>query len=355
MKQSALANPLRLLFWESTAQCNLACKYCRRVDVGGNGDLSYIQARGLIEQLAEVGCEQGFSPALIFSGGEPLLRGDIFDLISYAATMSVVPAIATNGTLVDDWVAGRLRGSGAVRAAISIDGASAATHDKIRGQDGSFAKAVAGAQAFHRAGLPSQLNFTLTRGNCDEITAVHALAESLGAVALHIFILVPVGCGRELNDADMLTAEEFEQKLTEIAGLAAVSRVQMKVTCGPHFERIVQQKGLVDILQARGGLSRGCLAGRSVLFVSHTGVVFPCGYLPVECGNILKSPLTAIRENSPQLAALRDSANLKGKCGICEYKRTCGGCRARAYAATGDMFAEEPSCAYIPRAKGVRA
>ena len=348
MKEPSTAYPLRLRYWESTAQCNLSCRYSRRLENDVAGDLTYAQGRSLIEQLADVGREQGFSPVLVFSGGEPLLRGDIFDLISYAEKMSVVPAIATNGTLVDDWVAGRLKGSGAVRAAISIDGASAGTHDALRGQEGSFDKAIAGASAFHRAGLAFQFNLTLTRANRDEIVAVHSLAESLGAIALHIFMLVPVGCGRDLSEDEMLSPDEYELKLGEIAGMAAVSRVQMKVTCGPHYERIIRKRGIASTTAGRGDSSRGCLAGRSVLFVSHTGVVFPCGYLPVDCGNMLKTPLSEIRRSSPQLTALADSANLKGKCGICEYKQVCGGCRARAYAATGDMLAEEPSCSYIP-------
>lgn len=354
MSTTPVSNPLRLLFWESTAQCNLSCRYCRRLDGNTAGDLTYAQGRILIEQLTDVGRMQHFSPVLVFSGGEPLLRGDIFDLISYCAKMSIIPAIATNGTLVDDWVAGRLKGSGAVRAAVSIDGASASTHDSLRGLEGSFDKAIAGAKALHRAGLAFQFNLTLTRSNCDEIIAVHNLAESLGAAALHIFMLVPVGCGRELTDCDTLTPEEYEAKLTEISGLAAVSRVQIKVTCGPHYERILRQRGLAATTAGRGDSSRGCLAGRSVLFVSHTGAVFPCGYLPVDCGNILKTPLEEIRRTSPQLAALADSVNLKGKCGVCEYKQVCGGCRARAYAATQDMLAEEPSCSYTPKGR-VRA
>jgi radical SAM protein with 4Fe4S-binding SPASM domain len=352
LKSSAGASPLRLLFWESTARCNLACAHCRRIETSAAGDLSTAQARSLIDQLVEIGKEQGFPPVLVFSGGEPLMRGDIFDLIAYANSVSIVPALATNGTLVDDAVARRIKDSGVARVSVSIDGATAATHDGIRCQAGSFDKALVGLGSLRLAGLPFQLNFTLTRANAGEVAAVHLLAQSLGAEALHVFILVPVGCGRELADTDVLSPDEYEEKLKEVAALAAKGPIQIKVTCGPHYERIRRQLGMTDAGGHGGHSSKGCLAGLSVLFVSHTGAVFPCGYLPIDCGSILNTSLRDIREKSPVLASLRDVSNLKGKCGFCGYKAVCGGCRARAYAATGDALAEEPSCVYIPGGKG---
>jgi radical SAM protein with 4Fe4S-binding SPASM domain len=348
----APVSPLRLLFWESTARCNLACAHCRRIETDAAGDLSTAQARSLIDQLAQIGKEQGLAPVLVFSGGEPLMRSDIFDLIAYAKSVSIVPALATNGTLVDDAVARRIKDSGVARVSVSIDGATAATHDGIRCQAGSFDKALAGLASLRRAGLPFQLNFTLTRANAGDVAAVHSLAQSLGAEALHVFILVPVGCGRELAGTDVLSPDEYEARLIEIASLAAKGPLQIKVTCGPHYERIRRQLGMADVGGQRGHPSKGCLAGLSVLFVSHTGTVFPCGYLPIDCGNILETPLRDIREKSPILASLRDTSLLKGKCGLCGYKVVCGGCRARAYAATGDALGEEPSCAYIPGGKG---
>jgi radical SAM protein with 4Fe4S-binding SPASM domain len=352
---SPVASPLRLLFWESTARCNLACAHCRRIETDAAGDLSTSQAMSLIDQLGDIGTEQGFPPVLVFSGGEPFLRSDIFDLIAYAKSQSLIPALATNGTLIDPDIALRMGKAGLARVAVSIDGASAATHDGIRCQKGSFEKAIEGIAAIRQESLPFQLNFTLTQANAGEVAAVHSLAQSLGAEALHIFILVPVGCGRELAGTDVLAPDEYEEKLKEIAALVAKGPLGIKVTCAPHYERIRRQLGMAEAGGQRGHSSKGCLAGLSVLFVSHTGTVFPCGYLPIDCGSVLTMPLRDIREKSPVLASLRDVSNLKGKCGLCEYNALCGGCRARAYAATGDALAEEPSCAYIPGGSGGQA
>lgn len=341
---------LRLLFWESTAACNLSCAHCRRIDAGADGDMDTRQATAMLEQLGQLGKEQGFGSIIVFSGGEPLLRGDIFELATRARSFSLTPALATNGTLIDDGTANKLRSAGVARVAVSIDGAVAATHDGLRKQPGCFDRAMEGIASLRRAGIQFQLNFALTRGNAGELAAVYALAESLGAAALHVFILVPVGCGRELVETEVLTPGQYEGKLLEVARMAEGGSIQVKVTCGPQYERIIRQSGARP---AVGGHStKGCLAGTGVLFVSHTGTAFPCGYLPLDCGSVLKSTVGEIWRDSPQLAGLRDDSGLKGRCGVCEYKAVCGGCRARAFALAGDVLAEEPSCAYVPRGRG---
>lgn len=345
---------LRLLFWESTIKCNLTCAHCRRIESDDTAyrDLSTEQAGNLIEQLAALGKEQPMMPVLVFSGGEPLCREDLFNLIGKAGSFGIIPALATNGTLVDSTVAGQIRDSGIMRVSVSLDGATAEVHNKLRQLDGSFERALEGISHLRDKNVPFQINMTLTKHNAHQIEDVYNLAKSLGAVAVHIFMLVPVGCGQSLADTDMLSPEQYEQKMLDISKLDGRGELQMKVTCGPHYERIIRQQGVSSNRKAghgkHHGTSRGCLAGLGVLFVGHQGDVFPCGYLPVRCGNVLEDKLTNIWYNNADLARMRDSNQLEGKCGVCGYRQICGGCRGRAYAATGNYMAEEPFCAYVP-------
>ena len=350
---------LRLLFWESTIKCNLTCAHCRRVegDEAVDTDMTAEQARGMIDQLEEVGKEQGFMPILVFSGGEPLCRDDIFELIEYAGQKKLILALASNGTTIDAGVAKRIKECGIDRVSISLDGATSEVHNKLRQLEGSFEGAIAGINHLRDAGVPFQINVTVTRFNSHQIDDVFALAEELGAVAVHPFMLVPVGCGEEIAEEDMLSPAEYEEMMAKIAKRSKDSDVQVKVTCGPHYERVIRELGLQDNKggghpgghQATGAATtKGCLAGLGVMFVGHQGDVFPCGYLPVDCGNILDTPLKDIWANSEDLAKMRDVSQLTGKCGACGYKKVCGGCRARAYAASGDYMAEEPFCEYVP-------
>ncbi len=354
---------LRLLFWETTIKCNLTCAHCRRLesDEAAFKDLSTDQAKNLVEQLAELGRAQPMMPVLVFSGGEPLCRDDLFELITYAKSEGITPALATNGTLIDSKVAEKIRDSGIVRIAVSLDGATAQVHNKLRQLEGSFERALEGIKHLRRKDLSVQINITLTKHNAGQLEKVYELAKSVGAVAVHIFMLVPVGCGQVLAETDMLSPQQYEQKMLEICQLDGRGELQMKVTCGPHYERIIRQQGLyqerkksshksssVPGRTGHGGPSRGCLAGLGVLFVGHQGDVFPCGYLPINCGNVLEQKLAEIWYGNKELARMRDSSILEGKCGVCGYREVCGGCRARAYAATGNYMAEEPFCAYIP-------
>ena len=346
---------LRLLFWETTIKCNLTCAHCRRLesDEAADKDLSTAQAKGLIGQLADLGKDQPFMPVLVFSGGEPLCREDLFELVGQAQMAGIIPALATNGTLIDAAAAQRIADSGIVRVAVSLDGATAEVHNKLRQLDGSFERALEGISCLREKDVPFQINVTLTKHNAEQLEDIYELAESLGAVAVHIFMLVPVGCGQVLAETDMLSPQQIEQKLLEICRMDGQGRLQVKVTCGPHYERIIRQQGLYQAHRERLPIekqksSRGCLAGLGVLFVGHQGDVFPCGYLPVKCGNVLKDKLSEIWYSNKDLVRMRDSSSLEGKCGICGYKQVCGGCRGRAYAATGNYMAEEPFCAYIP-------
>ena len=364
MKDDLVSNQvLRLLFWESTIRCNLTCAHCRRLesDEAADKDLSTGQAKEVIEQLADLGRKQAMMPVMVFSGGEPLCREDLFELVGQAKSLGIVPALATNGTLIDTAVAKKIKDNGIARVAVSLDGATPEVHDKLRQLEGSFERAVEGIGHLHDKNVPFQVNITLTRHNAGQLEDVYELAKSLGAVAVHIFMLVPVGCGQALAETDMLSPEQYEQKLLEICRLDGRGELQMKVTCGPHYERVIRQEGLHKSRMAAGhsggnvpgrhghkGASKGCLAGLGVLFVGHKGDVFPCGYLPVKCGNVLEDKLSEIWYNNQNLAQMRNSGGLEGKCGICGYRQVCGGCRGRAYAATGNFMAEEPFCAYIP-------
>lgn len=357
---------LRLLFWESTIRCNLTCAHCRRVesDDTAHRDLSTEQAKNLIEQLAQLGRGQPMMPVLVFSGGEPLCRDDLFELIHRAKSQGITPALATNGTLIDAAVAGQLHDSGVARISVSLDGATPEVHDRLRQLAGSFEKAIEGIGFLREAKVPFQINMTLTKHNARQLEDIYELAKSLGAVAVHIFMLVPVGCGQSLAETDMLSPEEYEKKLLEICTLDRRGELQMKVTCGPHYERVIRQEGLhqsrtkvggaVPGRSGHSGASKGCLAGLGVLFVGHQGDVFPCGYLPVKCGNVLEQGLLDIWYKSEDLARMRDTGALEGKCGLCGYRQVCGGCRGRAYAATGNYMAEEPFCAYEPEGKSKR-
>ena len=345
---------LRLLFWESTIKCNLSCAHCRRVEDGQTvtADLSTAQAKKMIDQLVELGRGQDFMPILVFSGGEPLCRDDLFELIDYAVQRKLKCALATNGTVIDASIAEQIKTAAVERVSVSLDGATSQVHNKLRKMDGSFQAAINGIGCLNDQTVPFQINITITRHNTHQLDDIFSLAEKLGAVAVHLFMLVPVGCGEEFAEADMLSPDEYEQLLERIAQKEHTGCLEIKVTCGPHYERVIREQktqGQLHPAGARHGhVSRGCLAGSGVLFIGHSGVVFPCGYLPVNCGSILQTSLEEIWTHSTELARMRDTQQLKGKCGVCGYRTVCGGCRARAFAATGDYMNPEPMCTYTP-------
>jgi len=350
---------LRLVFWETTAGCNLECVHCRRLDVAHEmmrSDLTTEEATRLVDQIAEVG-----NPILVLSGGEPLIRPDILEIARHGRQRGLTVSLATNGTLVTSKVARAIQAAGIARVAVSLDGARADTHDQFRRQLGSFHRALEGIGYLRWAGVPVQINTTVARHNEAELEAIHDLAADLGAVALHAFLLVPVGCGVQIAEDQMLSPEGYEAILHRFYDLAQRGRLQCKATCAPHYYRVVRQRAAAEgrhVVPARHGMAamtKGCLAGSAVCFVSHKGEVFPCGYLPVEAGNVRRAPFGSIWRLSPVFASLRDPDCLEGKCGACEFINVCSGCRARAYYATGDYLAEEPFCVYEPRRKSTTA
>ena len=261
--------------------------------------------------------------------------------------------MAPNGTLVTADIARRLAAVGIQRVSISLDGAGPDTHDVFRKVPGAFAGAMQGIEHFKAAGIPFQINTTITQANLDQIPRIQELAVRLGAVAHHIFLLVPTGRGKYILD-QAITAEEYERTLNWFYDQRGKTPLELKATCAPHYYRILRQRsareGRSVSFQSHGldAVTRGCLGGIGFCFVSHVGDVQPCGFLATPCGNVRQSSFAEIWRHSDVFTALRDFDRLEGKCGRCEFKRVCGGCRARAFEATGDYLAEEPLCSHIP-------
>ncbi len=344
-------NKPRLIFWELTKRCNLNCIHCRAEadDQEFSGELQTGNILRIIDDIVSYA-----SPILVLTGGEPLYREDIFEIAEYAAGKSLQLALATNGTLIDRDIALKIKSSGFRRVSISIDGSTAKSHDSFRGIPGSFTKALEGAQYLADAGVEFQFNTTITKRNKDELEDIIGLAEKMKARALHIFMLVPVGCGVQIAEKEMLSKEEYEDVLLWLYDRMKKTSMEFKATCAPPYYRIIRQKAKEEgrklSVETDGmtAMTRGCLAGSGVCFISHTGEVQPCGYLPLSAGNLNEKSFKEIWDNSPLFKELRDMDKLKGKCGICEYKMFCAGCRARAFYETGDYMQEEPYCVYIP-------
>jgi radical SAM protein with 4Fe4S-binding SPASM domain len=340
----------RLVFWESTAGCNLECRHCRRLEVSralAARDLTTEQVRiHLIDELVDAG-----SPVLVCSGGEPLMRPDLFELASYASGRGLPIALATNGTLIDAAMADRIVQAKFERVAVSLDGAQASTHDAFRQLAGAFDGAVRGITLLRERGMGIQVNTTVTRHNIRELHAIYERVIALGAEAWHVFMFVPVGCGLVIPEEQQLVAEQYEVVLRWLADRASEQRLFVRATCAPQYYRILAQTHRLRQFQHGSKfatMTKGCLAGTGIGFISHTGEVFPCGYLPVSSGNITRVPFGRIWTGSPVFEALRDPERLTGKCGVCEFRKLCSGCRARAYAQTGNFLSEEPCCPYQP-------
>lgn len=355
-----MSETLRLVFWELTARCNLKCRHCRadaQPDCA-SGELSTAELLSVARAIRDAG-----DPILILTGGEPLMRKDFFDLAHTCTRLFSRVALATNGTLVDAPLARQISRSGIQRVSVSLDGATADTHDRFRGVTGSFDAALRGYDALARAGASLQVNATVARHNLGEVDALLSLLLERGAAAFHVFALVPVGCGAELGDAARLTPQELETFLRWLfeQSLTLRDRIHIKATCAPQYYRIMRElareKGLPAPQPGHGhpgaaggmqAMTRGCLAGSAVCFISRTGDVQPCGYLPVRVGNVREQPFDDIWRSAPVFTALREPVRLGGKCGTCGYRADCEGCRARAYAETGDYLAADPDCCYQP-------
>lgn len=353
--------PLRLVALEITRSCPLACLHCRG-DSHGEAYPDELTGQEIQSILANIATFA--RPILIITGGEPLTRPDVFDIASYSTSLGFRTVLATCGRFLDDSTVRKLLDSGVQRISVSLDGASASTHDRFRGVPGAFESAIRGIGAARRNGLAFQINSTLTTLNIAELESLHDLAVSLGAEGFHPFLLVPMGRGQGIRDAG-LSPEAYESALGEIAFLAARSPIEIKPTCSPHYVRVAARMRTAppspsatdEHLESVTGhdkrhvMTKGCLGGQGFVFISHRGIVQICGFLETEAGNLRAEgyDFRKIWNTSPLFGQIRNMDNYRGKCGYCEFNRVCGGCRARAFALTGDYLGEEPNCTYHPQ------
>ena len=352
---------LQLVAWEITRSCNLFCAHCRASANYGpyEGELSLGECYRLIGQILEVG-----KPILILTGGEPLLRHDVFEIAEYAVSQGLRVVLGSNGTLITEEVATRLKGASVSRIGVSLDFPTPELQDDFRGKAGAFDEAIAGIAMAQQAGIPVQINSTITKLNAPYLDDLLSLAFKVGAVAFHPFMLVPTGRGKGLESVELLP-QEYEEILNWIYDKQAElgDRMFFKPTDAPHYLRVMRQREKETRLQGMSpaekiepaaipnpmhSLTRGCLAGVGFCFISHTGRVQGCGYLDVAAGNIKEQSFKEVWDDSPLFRDLRDLSRIKGKCGLCEYKKLCGGCRARAYETSGDYLEAEPYCVYEP-------
>ena len=331
----------RLVAWESTRACRLACLHCRaKAQPQPHPDqLRSEEVLRLIDEIA------AFSrPILIITGGDPLLRDDVFEISAYADKKGLRPVMSPSGSQITPTIIERMIDSGIRRISMSLDGSCAEIHDLFRQVKGCFDQTLQALGFARQANLPFQINTTVTRHNQADLLAIKDLAVALGAMAWDVFMFIPTGRGRpELA----LSPQEYEEIMALVYEASQSSAIPIKMTCSPQYRRVLYQRG-----RARPGehlMGRGCMAGDGFCFVSHTGEVLGCGYLPLPAGNIRERGFQEIYQGSTLFQRLRDLSSLTGKCGQCEFKAVCGGCRARAWAVTGDALAEEPYCPYNPR------
>jgi radical SAM protein len=378
-----------LAIWEVTQSCDLACRHCRAAaqPLPHPDELSFEEGKKLIDQIAAL-----HVPIFVFTGGDPMKRADLFELIRYAASKNVHVAVTPSATpLLTREAIFKMKEAGVVRLAISLDGSTAEIHDGFRGLPGAWARTIQAIEWANEAGIPIQVHSTIGRLNVGDLDGLCNLFERLPIVMWNVFFLVPVGRGQV---EDLLSGEEFEQVFGKIYELSQRANFQIKTTEAMHYRRYLLQHNLQEKQVGHGGhphaagavlkgaglncadqagsknlapayeagapsaapqmrnhawATRRVNDGKGFVFISHVGNVYPSGFLPIHAGNIRERPLAEIYREAPIFKALRDTAKLEGKCGVCEFKEICGGSRARAYALTGDPLAEEPCCIYQPK------
>ena len=368
-----------LAIWEVTQSCDLACKHCRAAaqPIAHPEQLSTEEGKGLIDQIAAMQV-----PIFIFTGGDPLKRPDLYELIRYGSEKGVKIAVTPSATpLLTREAIFKMKEAGVVRLGISLDGSSPEIHDVFRGLPGAWARTIQAVEWAGEAGIPIQVHSTISRHNAHDLDNLCALFEKLAIVMWNVFFLVPVGRGQM---GDLLSGEEFENVFGKIYELSHRVSFQIKTTEAMHYRRYLLQHNLQEKQIQSGKMGQGHSGGghphaaavaeyepgapkadaqtrnhgwatrrvndgKGFMFISHVGSVYPSGFLPIHAGNIRETPLADIYRHAPIFKALRDTSRLEGKCGACEYKEICGGSRARAYAMTGDPLAQEPCCIYQPR------
>ncbi len=326
---------MNLISWNTTKRCNLQCKHCYRdsgPDAETQGELTTAEGKALISQIKNAGFR-----LLILSGGEPLMREDIFELVSTAKDAGLIPAMGTNGTLLSREAAQELNDRGLKGIAISVDSLDKAYHDDFRGQVGAFDQTQIGIENALAAGLRVQINLTLTDQNQDVFENMVDYYEKKGVHAIHPFFLVPTGRALTMEDEGLREKSYFDM-IRKILEKQKYSTLELKPTCAPQFMPMAKEMGVAQ------RFTRGCLAGTAYCCILPQGEVHICPYLPISAGNVRESSFEDIWKNSEIFNKLRDFTNYEGACGTCEQQGICGGCRARAYYYQGNFLAEEPWC-----------
>lgn len=344
---------LKWLAWEMTRRCNLSCVHCRsssEMEVSQHPDFSTAQAYQTLDDIAEFA-----HPVIVLSGGEPLLREDVFDIASYGTKKGFRMCLATNGTMVNDEVCQKIKQSGIKIVSLSLDGSTAKTHDQFRGQPGAFEETMQAAKYFKAHGIKFLINSSFTKQNQHDIANCFHLAKQLGAQAWYLFMVIPTGRGEKLMK-ELISPKDYQEILDWHYKMEqSEDALLVRPTCAPHYYRVrfehekkakVHQKAR-SLTFSPGG-SKGCLAGQTIALIDVDGRLLPCSYLPLSAGNVYQESFQKVWEESQLLNQLRDFSSYQGRCGDCEYIKICGGCRARAYMMNGDYLAEEPFCDHQP-------
>lgn len=346
-----------IVIWEVTQSCDLACLHCRANarTCRDPFELTTRQGYDLMDDIASFG-----SPLLVLTGGDPLKREDLYDLITYSVAKGLRTSVSPSVTpLLTNESIRKLREAGISRIAVSLDGSTAGIHDSFRGVRGSYARTLEVLSECGKEGIPIQVNTTVTRYNIRDFENIANLIAGFGPVLWSVFFLVPTGRGKV---EDTISPEEYESVFEKMYELSKVMPYDIKSTEAPHYRRYAAQararekrSGICPLEAAAGTLRdtigrapRGINDGKGFVFISHRGEVYPSGFLPLSGGNVKNESIVSIYRTSPLFTRVRDYDMLKGKCGVCEFRNICGGSRARAYAVTGDYMESEPYCVYMP-------
>lgn len=338
--------------WESTQRCNLNCVHCRcSSDMDAAvGDFNTEEAFKMIDDICEVS-----QPVMVLSGGEPLLRPDIFEIANYGTSKGLRMCMATNGTLITDEVCKKMIAADIKMVALSLDGSTAAIHDDFRSCPGAYEGVMRGAETLKRNGIKFLINSSFTKRNQQDIGATFKVAKAMGATAWYMFMIVPTGRGEDIM-SELISADDYEEILAwHYQQEKGEDEILMRPTCAPHYYRIVPQMAKAEgvdfkrrSLTFSTGGGKGCIAAQTICLIDCFGNLKPCSYFHSSVGNVKQIPFKELWYNSKVFNDLRDFKKYAGKCGECEFINACGGCRARADAVYGDYMAEEPFCNYVP-------
>ncbi len=337
--------PPLLISWNITQRCNLRCPHCYlAAGEAGENELTTAEALDLIDQMAAAGTEM-----LVLSGGEPLLREDVFDLARHAAGRGIMVVLGTNGVLIDGTAARRIADSGIRGVAISLDSLDPRIHDAFRAMQGAWALAVSGIDRCLEHGVRVLVQTTVMKKNLREMPAIVDFSYQKGATGFNAYFLVCTGRGEKMTDISPAQYEDVLYYLVQAQ--ARYPGMLVRARCAPHITRLAVMQGSTALLD-----SAGCMAGRTYCRIAPQGDLTPCPYLPISVGNVRRRHLLELWTDSPLLAALRQP-QLRGRCGACEYARAnlCIGCRARAFASRGDYLDEDPWCTYVPASEAPHA